>query len=209
MDDNILPLMQGCLAKDGPSWKILLQTCTSIALNHHRKHYTFLTPGDTDTIVSNVYTKLFDGGLGKFSGGTKYELLRYFKTITKNETFSFLRQHMKRKRDESLDQDLGEDDDQTEFTHQDLLPDNSLRPDTIAQINDLYRKAMAQLSVRDQQILLYKIEGYKDREIAEFLDIPSNTVASSYGRLKITLQRNLVMAILIILSGRNWPWTTS
>jgi RNA polymerase sigma-70 factor (ECF subfamily) len=209
MDDNILPLIKGCLANDSSSWNILLQACTSIALNHHRKHFSSLSPDDTDVIVSNVYTKLFDGGLGKFTGATKYELLGYFKTITQNETFSFLRQHMKRKREVSLDQSLGEDDDQVEFTLQNLLPDNSLRPDIIAQINDLYRKAMGQLSVRDQQILLYKVEGYKDREIAELLGIPANTVASSYSRLKETLQRNLAMAILIILSGRNWPGMTS
>ena len=209
MDDDILPLINACLAKDSSSWNSLLQSFTPIVLNHHRRHFTSLSADDTEVILSNIYTKLFDGGLEGFTGTTKYELLGYFKTITKNETFSFLRQRRKRNRDASLDQGVDDGDEQDISTLHNLLPDNSLRPDTIAQINDLYRKAMGHLSIRDQQILLYKIEGYKDREISELLGIPANTVASSYSRLKEMLQRNLAMTILMILSGRNWPGMTS
>jgi DNA-directed RNA polymerase specialized sigma24 family protein len=68
---------------------------------------------------------------------------------------------------------------------------------------------MGQLSVKDQQILLFKIEGYTDTEIAELLDIPMGTVASRYNRAKELLQRTLIAVVLIILSGRNLPWMAS
>jgi RNA polymerase sigma factor (sigma-70 family) len=208
MDDCILPLIQGCLANDNASWKTLLQACTASAKNCHRK-YSSLSPEDSDHIISNIYTKLFNGGLSNFAGVTKYELNSYFQSIAQNETISFFRQNLRNNRNVSIDQDCGGNDDLNETTLHDQLQDNSFRPDTIAEINDMYRKAMGQLSIRDKQILMFKVEGYKDREIAEMLSIPMNTVASSYSRMKEMLQRTMLMAILIILSGRNWLWATS
>jgi RNA polymerase sigma-70 factor, ECF subfamily len=207
MDDDILPLIHGCLINDSASWNTLIQTCTSVAINILRKRYTSLAPDEIDNVISNIYTKLVDGGLKNFRGETGYELLKYFETITRNETISYFRQSVKRNRDVSLDQT--DDEDGHEFPLQHLLKDNKLRPDTIVEINDLYRRAMEQLSVKDQQILLFKIEGYTDTEIAELLDIPMGTVASRYNRAKELLHRTLIAAILIILSGRNLPWMTS
>ncbi|MEI6208710.1 MAG: sigma-70 family RNA polymerase sigma factor [Desulfuromonadales bacterium] len=205
MDDNILPLLSGCLANDNPSWNSLLLSCSSIATSLHRHRYTSLSIEDSENIISNIYSKLFDGGLKTFKGETKYELLSYFKTITKNETISYIRANLKRNKDTSLDQD----DNQDDSSLYDFLEDNSLRPDMISEINDLYKRAMEQLSIRDQQILMFKVEGYKDKEIAEMLKIPMNTVASSYSRIKDTLLRTLLTIIIIFLMGRNWPWKTS
>lgn len=206
--DDIPALIQGCITNDRASWNVLFQTSTSVAANTLRKQYTSLSPDECDDVISNVYTKLINGGLSNFRGATEYELLGYFKTITRNEAVSYHRQKMKRDRNASLNQDSdGEDGHEAPLQH--LLKDNSLRPDTIAEINDLYRKAMGQLSVRDQQILLFKIEGHKDREIAELLGIPMNTVASSYNRVKALLQQTLIALLLIILSGRKMPWMAS
>ena len=108
--------------------------------------------------------------------GIKYELLSFIKTITRNETISYLRANLKRQKNTSIDQEFENDND---FSLHDLLEDNTLRPDTIAEINDLYRKAMGKLSIRDKQILLYKIEGYMDREISELLGITPITLMRS------------------------------
>ena len=206
--DDISALIQGCITNDRASWNVLFQTSTSVAAKILRTYYTSLSPDEIDDVISNIYTKLINGGLSNFRGETEYELLGYFKTITRNEAISYLRQKMKRDRNASIDQDSdGEDGLEAPLQH--LLKDNTLRPDTIAEINDLYRKAMGQLSIRDQQILLFKIEGYKDKEIAELLNIPMNTVASSYNRVKALLQQTLIAVILIILSGRKTPWMTS
>lgn len=206
--DDIPALIQGCITNDRASWNVLFQTCTSVSANTLHKYYTSLSPDECDDVISNIYTKLINGGLSNFRGETEYELLGYFKTIIRNEAISYLRQKVKRDRNVSLDQN-SDDENGLESPLHHLLKDNSLRPDTIAEINDLYRKAMVQLSIRDQQILLFKIEGHKDREIAELLGIPMNTVASSYNRVKALLQQTLIAVLLIILSGRKMPWITS
>ena len=199
MNDSILSLINGCLSNDNACWTELLETCASVSTNILKKRFSSLSPPDIDNIISNIYTKLIDGGLKGFRGESKYEFLNYIRIITRNETVTYL-QHMKRNRADSLDSEHDDDDESNLYT---FLEDNSLRPDTIAEINDLYRNAMCQLSIRDKQILLYKIEGYKDKEIAELLGIPMNTVASSYNRIKELLQKTLLISVMIILFGRN------
>jgi RNA polymerase sigma-70 factor, ECF subfamily len=205
--DDVLSLIQGCLAQDKRCWDVMFYECTSISTNILRKRFPSFSSDDIDDIISNIYTNLLNSGLRGFRGSTKYEFLKYFETITRNESISHLFQKTQRDRAISLDQTDDEDGHESPLQH--LLKDNKLRPDTIAEINDLYRKAMGQLSVKDQQILLFKIEGYTDAEIAELLDIPMGTVASRYNRAKELLQRTLIAAVLIFFSGRNLPWITS
>ncbi len=209
MDDNILPLIEGCLTNDSASWDVLFQTCVSVTTNIHRRRYPSLTPDDTDNILSNICTKLFGGGLKHFKGETKYEFLGYLKTISRNETVSYFREILKRNRTTSLDQGYENDNGQDKTSLHDFLEDNHLRPETISEMKDLFKKAMEQLSIRNGQILLYKVEGYKDKEIAELLDMPMNTVASSYSRIKDLLLRTLLTIFVMILSGRNLPWKPS
>jgi len=210
MDDNILSLIQDCLASNSTSWGVLFQTCVSVTTNTHHRRYPSLTPDDTDHILSNICTKLFNGGLKHFKGKTDYEFLGYIKTIVKNETVSYLNiLNLRRKQNTSLDQGRGNDGDQDESSLHYSLKDDQLGPDAICEINDLYKKAMSQLSIRDGQILLFKIEGHKDKEIAELLGMPMNTVASRYNRIRELLLRTLSMILLIILFGRNLPWKTS
>jgi RNA polymerase sigma factor (sigma-70 family) len=209
MDDNILPLIEGCLSNDRASWNVLFQTCVSVTTNIHKRRYSSLTPDDTDNILSNISIKLFAGGLKNFKGKTKYEFLGYLKTITRNETVSYFREISKRKRNTSLDQDHENEDGKEDSSVHDFLEDNCLSPETICEINDLFKKAMDQLSIRNGQLLLYKVQGYKDKEIAELLDMPMNTVASSYSRIKDLLLRTLLIILVIILFGRNLPWKTS
>lgn len=207
---NILSLVQNCLAGDKSSWDMLFQLCVSVTKNSHNKRYPTLTSDDTDNILSNICTKLFNGGLNNFKGQTKFEFLGYLKTIIKNDTVTYLNLlNIKRKRHTSLDQGWDTIGDNDELSHYDSLKDDHLSPDVICEINDLHQKAMAQLSIRDGQILLYKIEGYKDKEIAELLSMPMNTVASRYNRIRELLLRTLSMILLMILFGRNLPWKTS
>jgi DNA-directed RNA polymerase specialized sigma24 family protein len=84
-----------------------------------------------------------------------------------------------------------------------MLQDDRLDPETIAEINDLYLHALEQLTIRERQILLYKIEGYKDREIGELLDISLGSVAGSYNRIRELLRQTLLVALPLIMFGRN------
>jgi RNA polymerase sigma-70 factor (ECF subfamily) len=208
MPDDILPLIRGCLAQDRTSWNTLVKECTPVAVGILRRRYSSSSPDDHDDIIQIVFSRLVKNGLRNFHGTTKYEFIRYVEKTTVREAYSYRRQNLRADSNVSLDQ-VAEDEDGQESSLHNVLEDNRLRPDTIAEINDLYRRAMGQLSIKDQQIILYKIEGRTDTEIAELLDIPMGTVASRYNRAKELLQRTLIVAILIILSGRNLPWMTS
>lgn len=94
--DDIPALIQGCITNDRASWNVLFQTCTSVSANTLHKYYTSLSPDECDDVISNIYTKLINGGLSNFRGETEYELLGYFKTIIRNEAISYLRQKVKR-----------------------------------------------------------------------------------------------------------------
>jgi RNA polymerase sigma-70 factor, ECF subfamily len=207
MDDDIVLLINACLSGDGAAWRVLYQEYGSVAINILRKRYTSSSPDDHDDIVQIIFAKLVKNGLRSFRGTSRYKFIRYVETMTVREAYSYRRQNLGDDSNVSLDQ--ADDEDGHDFPLQHLLKDNSLRPDAIAEINDLYRRAMGQLSVRDQQILLFKIEGYTDTEISELLGIPMGTVASRYNRAKELLQRTLIAVILIILSGRYLPWMTS
>lgn len=208
MDEDILPLLHGCLSNDRESWETLRQDAGSIVLNILRSRYSSLSPEDHDDIVQNIFSKLFSNGLRDFHGTTKYEFLNYLGIIAKREAINHIRQHARHNKAVSLDQPLSDGDD-GDTTLLDTLADQTLRPDTIAELNNLFSTSLAQLSIRDKQILIYKVEGYKDKEIAELLGIPMNTVASAYNRIKELLRKTVAMAILIILFGRNLPGATS
>ena len=208
MRDDILPLIQGCLSNDRESWNTLYRDAGSVALNILRGRYSSLSSEDHQDIVQNIFIKLSTNGLRDFHGTTNYEFLNYLGIIAKREAINHIRQHARHNNTASLDQPLSNDDD-CDATLLDGLADETLRPDMIAELNDLFSASLAQLSIRDKQILIYKVEGYKDKEIAELLDIPMNTVASAYNRIKELLRRTLAIALLMILFGRNLPGATS
>jgi|GEM_PF-691816 len=132
MYDNILSLVQNCLAGDKSSWDMLFQLCVSVTKNSHNKRYPTLTSDDTDNILSNICTKLFNGGLNNFKGKTNYEFLGYLKTIVKNETVSYLDSlNIKKERNTSLDQNWN--NDKGEFSLHDSLKDDHSSPDVICE----------------------------------------------------------------------------
>jgi RNA polymerase sigma factor (sigma-70 family) len=206
LDLEIRSLINACLENDGQSWNTLLQNCTAIATGIHKLHYPSLNSFDTDNILSNVIKKLFDGGLAKFRGGSKYEFLGYLRTIIRNETLSYIRANATQDKALSFDQPFRDGEDQP---LKDQISDERLGPDAIQEISDLFRKAMEHLPIRDGQILLFKAQGYKDKEISEIMGIPMNTVASRYSRIKDLLVKVLLIACAIVFSGRNFPWGTS
>ncbi len=161
---------------------------------------------DHSDIIQNVIIKLLQG-FSRFNGTTAGELRQYITVTTLREAASYHRKNARHQSHESLDQSL-EDEDSGGTLH-DLLPDGRLDPAAIAAIKDLIQKAAVQLSVRDMQIVLFKAEGYKDREIADMLDMTSGGVAVTYSRIKELLRNTLLLVLLIILFGRKLPWMTS
>ena len=208
MNEDILPLIRGCLANENTSWEIMYRECASVALKTLRNRFSSLTAEDHEDIVQNILIKIASG-IRNFNGTTKYVLLDYIRTTTRREAVSFIRQTGRHKSHKSLNDPLSNDTD-SETSLLDTLEDDSPGPDIIAELNDYYRRAAEQFSdMKDRQLWLYKAEGYKDQEISELLDIPMGTVASKYNRIKESLRRTLELALILLLCGRKLPWMTS
>lgn len=196
MNDDIAIFIQACIDGDADSWREL----RSMALQLLKRRYPKLAE-DHEDIAQEIVAKLHKT-LRQFQGTTKYQFIAYFGTIVRNTKTSYCLQPAHRNADESLDQPINDDDD---LTPRDLLRDERLDPATIAEINDLYRKASAKLSIRDQQILLYKVEDYPDGEIAEILGMTSGGVAVTYNRIKTVLRKALLQSVVMIFLGREFP----
>jgi RNA polymerase sigma factor (sigma-70 family) len=199
MGDDILQLIQGCLAGNESDW----ERVRSISLKFLRSRKSSQTDDHAD-IMQEVIIKLLQG-FRRFNGTTETELNQYITVTTMREAVSFYRRNSRHQSHDSFDQTP----DDSENTLHSVLPDKRFAPDMIAELNDLYRRATETLSVRDRQILLYKIEGFKDNEIADILGMKAGGVAVTYNRIKELLRRTLLLVLLIILFGRKLSWMAS
>jgi len=134
MDASFLSLIGGCIAGDGPSWEAFFSEYFSIATQLLNHRYPSFTPAENDDIIQNVFMKLSRGGLKNFKGTTGYEFIAYFKQITKNEAFTWLKQKNRRAREISIEESDPEDDDAPSPP---ILADNSFRPDKAIEIKNL------------------------------------------------------------------------
>jgi len=200
MDDEFLSFIRRCLAGDGPSWDAFFSQYGSIALQILTRRYPVLSSDENDDIIQNIFIKLTNGGLGNFNGTTGYEFLAYFRQITANEAFTWLRNRKRREREISIDQEPDEGDENAPSAP--TLADNTYRPDRAAEVKGLLVRVLKDMSIEEKQILVFKAEGYKDHEIAELLGIPMGTVASRYNRIKAGARNILVAAFLLIIFGR-------
>lgn len=198
---NTAQFIQDCLAGNGSNW----DQVRSLALKFLRSRNSSQAD-DHDDIIQNVIIKLLQG-FRRFNGTTANELRQYINVTTMREAVSYYRKNARHQSHDSLDQSL--DDDNSGSTLHDLLPDGRLDPAAVSAIKDLIQKAAVQLSVRDMQIVLFKAEGYKDREIADMLGMTTGGVAVTYNRIKELLRKTLLLVLLILLFGRKLPWVTS
>jgi len=201
VEENIPLFIQDCLAGDGSNWDHV----RSIALKFLRSRNSSQADDHSD-IIQNVIIKLLQG-FRRFNGTTASELRQYINVTTMREAVSYYRKNARHQSHDSLDQSL--DNEASGSTLYDLLPDGRLDPAAVSAIKDLIQKASLQLSVRDMQIILFKAEGYKDREIADILGMTTGGVAVTYNRIKELLRKTLLLVLLIILFGRKLPWVTS
>lgn len=176
----------------------------SIVRKFLRSHNNSQWDGHAD-IVQEVVIKLLQG-FRRFNGTTEKELRQYSNVTTMREAVSFYRKNARHQSHDSLDQPF---DEASGNTLHDILSDDRLDQAVVSAIKDLIQKASVQLSVRDMRIILFKAEGYKDREIAEILGMTTGGVAVTYNRSKVLLRNTLLMVMIIILFGRKLPWMAS
>lgn len=216
-DDSILPFITTCLAGDKKSWDYL----RTRSLKQLRSQYASLAQ-DHEDVAQEIAIKL-TGGLRQFRGATKYEFEEYLGTIIHNTAESYrcrpsrqpVAAEMNTKESRRLQGLVDSDADDPMFPPDPSpLPleqqqDSRLSPERITEIRDLCAKAGALLSVRDMRIVLYKADGYQDREIADILGMSAGGVAATYSRIKELLRRTLVLLFIALYFERKLLWAKS
>ena len=195
-------IIDACRAGDADAWNRVQEISRQFLRRWNRCH-----PDDHPDITQNALLKLLNG-FESFTGTTEGELRQFINVTTMREAVSHYRKNARHQAHESLDAPRNSEDPDQSFA--DLLPDSRLTPDNIAEINDVLRQASARLSIRDLRLLMYKAEGYKDREIAEMLGFKTvGGVAVTCNRIRELLRKTLLAITLLILYGRKLPWMTS
>ena len=183
-------VIEGCLKGEGRAWNLFVKEFSSVADNILKK-FSDITRSDRENIIQNVFIKLLKGGLSNFRGTTKYEFLKYFKTIVINEGISYLKLERRGKEQVSLN---GKDSEGISL--KDLISDEDShsRPDLTTEekeaLNSI-RKVVEVFPLIDQEIFWMKFRGDKDEEIRKILKVPLGTVASKYSRMIDKLKKEL------------------
>jgi len=183
---DVIQTITLCINGDDNAWREFITYYGPIARNICRKFYQ-LTDEDIDNVTQNVFIKLINGGLAHFQGTTRYEFLAYFKTTVVNEAKTYLKAEAKWKLkiDDSIPFPIELGDCLEEAPSQGI-EDQAPRPDMVAEQRQTVAVLMDILKtspITDQQLVIYKMKEYKDKEISELLNIPMGTVASKYSRI--------------------------
>jgi len=182
MAGDIILTIEQCLKGDKKGWNQFVKELGSVADNILKK-FSDLTLPERENIIQNVFVKLLKGGLENFRGSTRYEFLKYFKTIVINEGISWLQLEEKRKEEISLDEE-----DSQGLSLKDLISDQHphSRPDLTIEEKEAFdsiKKVLESFPLIDQQIFWMKLQGNKDEEIKRILKVPLGTIASKHFRV--------------------------
>ncbi len=198
MINDVVLLIGQCLEGDAGAWRFFVKEFSSVAKNIIGASSQLPAEGQDD-VIQNIFMKLVKGGLGNFKGTSKYEFLRYFKTIVLNETKSYLASKKGDNRTMSIDEPLfqGPDPDESnpvtlgETIHE---TKRTAVPGALLEERDLLERVAHILKdepLLDKQVFLMKVEGYKDEEIKHILQMPLGTVASKFSRIRERIRERL------------------
>jgi len=184
-------VMAGCLSGNETAWSAFFTEYAPIAMNILSHRLGDLSLDEKEDIIQNTFSKLLKGGLKNFRGSTRYEFLAYFRRIVLNEALTYLKYGREWKDTASLDQER--DRDQPESPQLEVHDGN---PEAYAGAKkheqlQIITTVLEGSPVETKQVVLMKMEGYKDREIADILGISPGTVASKYSRIKEKVKKLL------------------
>jgi len=184
-------VMAGCLSGNETAWSAFFTEYAPIAMNILSHRLGDLSLDEKEDIIQNTFSKLLKGGLKNFRGSTRYEFLAYFRRIVLNEALTYLKSGREWKDTASLDQER--DRDQPESPQLEVHDGN---PEAYAGAKkheqlQIITTVLEGSPVETKQVVLMKMEGYKDREIADILGISPGTVASKYSRIKEKVKKLL------------------
>jgi RNA polymerase sigma factor (sigma-70 family) len=183
-----LPLISKCVKGDNKAWEVFTKEYGPMAMNILRK-FIDLDDFGKENVLQNVYIKLIKGGLANFRGTSRFEFLKYYKVIVVNEAQTYLKTENRWK---NMAQDLisfpMEMGDQIEEGNLGLLncKDENPGPDKITEGSEIIKvlqEILQQFPLKDQEVFIFKMKGYKDKEISDLLEVPMGTVASRNSRI--------------------------
>jgi RNA polymerase sigma-70 factor (ECF subfamily) len=192
MIDDLLTIINACLSgRDAAGWDLFFNEFAGIAMNILNGRFLSFSVDEKEDVIHNTFLKLLRGGLKNFQGSTGYEFLAYFKRIVMNEAHTYLESGKKWSDTVSLDQERD--------YHEERLPpfevcDRGPGPEASAERNELLQiinSVLRGCPLEAQQLFLMKVDGYKDREIADILGISMGTVASKYSRIRERMRQLL------------------
>ena len=186
-------LVNRCISKDKSAWsefvfrfRPLVERCARIRLSRHNFSHTI---EDIKDIVQGVFLDIWEKN--------KLELVKdqdkisgWMSVVSQNAAISFIRSHAKFSRQRSVcaDEDGGLNDILSILPSETNLA-QELAKDDLAQAVD---KLIAALEPREKLILKLNIQhSQTHKEIADFLNIPINTVSSILRRTMIGLREYL------------------
>ncbi len=189
-DERLLALLDSCVKGKEKAWHVfagdygkVVRGCLSGYFRGNEQKI--------DDVTQQVFIKLWKSGLKDFRGKNRYQFLSYLKLITINEAKTYLRLTAAQTKDVSLDQDPPACDNPSPRTE---IPSETPNPEQMTAARErlaVVANHLHELPLEQQQIFLMKAKGYKEREIADLLEIPEGTVASSYSRIVDKLKRAL------------------
>jgi RNA polymerase sigma factor (sigma-70 family) len=191
MIEDVQGVIRGCLSGNETAWSAFFTEYAPIAMNILGRKPGNLSLEEKEDIIQNTFSRLLNGGLKNFHGSTKYEFLAYFRKIATNEAFSYLKSGKERDDAVSLDQERTPDKPESWPPG---VRDGNREPNGGAIRREQLRiieTVLEGMPLETKQVVLMKIEGYKDREIADILGISPGTVASKYARLKERVKKLL------------------
>jgi RNA polymerase sigma-70 factor (ECF subfamily) len=152
-----------------------------VALARQRIGQRLATRIDAEDIVQSVYRTFFVGARdGRFQINESEDLLKLLARITVHKTFRQIAFHRAAKRDLYMEAGHG---DQAQKQLQAIL-DRGPTPDAANQFLDLLSHFLNKLRPEDRRILELRMQGYKDVEIAELLQISDRKIRRLMERIR-------------------------
>ena len=173
-------LLQGCIAKDEKAWKYFLKSydrCIYGTILNLLGKFSIHESEIADDIFASMIEKLLRddcAALRKFRWNSK--LSTWLVSVARNRTYDYLR-GLKRKPNVSLDAPIDEDSKM-----EDILSDG-LDLDHDMEVRLTVGEALDMVPDRDRLILkMYYIEGMREKEIAELLNLSVDAVSARKSR---------------------------
>ena len=174
-------LISGCIARDEAAWKEFLKCysdCIYGSVVNLLKKFSIDSSEAAEDIYAAVIEKLLDNdcrALRNFKWNSK--LTTWLISISRNRTYDHLRS-LKRKPTVSLDAPVSEDEDEyIKFIAEEIDLDHDI------EVSLTVEEALERIPEGDRLILnLYYIEGLKEREIADLLEMSTDALSARKSR---------------------------